>query len=104
MQALAAAYPDPDKDTRGVLEQAARELLLLESSDWSFLVTTGQAKEYAIQRFTQHTERFNRLAESIEAGRPDIGLATHYWELDRVFPNVDYRWWVARPAPPVPEA
>jgi 1,4-alpha-glucan branching enzyme len=96
MEALAAAHPDPDDLTRGVLQQAARELLLLESSDWPFLVTTGQAKEYAIQRFSQHTERFNRLAESLEAGNPDGELAAQYWEMDRVFPDVDYRWWLTR--------
>lgn len=102
MEALVAANPDPDDVTLGVLEQAARELLLLESSDWPFLVTTGQAREYAIQRFSQHTERFNQLAESVERGHPDSGLATRYWELDRVFPEIDYRWWAHRQPPPKP--
>ena len=96
MEALNAANPSPDEEARGVLQQAARELLLLESSDWPFLVTTGQAKEYAIQRFSQHAERFNQLAESLEQGAPDWALATRYWELDRVFPDVDYRWWAHR--------
>ncbi|GAB4570855.1 MAG: DUF1957 domain-containing protein [Anaerolineae bacterium] len=96
MERLAAAHPAPDEATRTVLQQAARELLLLESSDWPFLVTTGQAKTYAIQRFSQHTERFNRLADSIEAEQPDVELAARFWELDRVFPDVDYRWWMPR--------
>lgn len=99
MEALVAANPHPDEITAGVLQQAARELLLLESSDWPFLVTTGQAKGYAIQRFSQHTERFNKLAESIEVGQPDTESAAQYWELDRVFPDVDYRWWAHRNAP-----
>ena len=102
MERLVASHPNPDERTHGVLQQAARELLLLESSDWPFLVTTGQAKEYAIQRFSQHTERFNQLAESVEQGQPDVELATRLWELDRVFPNVDYRWWASRPEPPRP--
>ncbi|MBN1965715.1 MAG: DUF1957 domain-containing protein, partial [Anaerolineae bacterium] len=102
MERLVADNPDPDVRTHGVLEQIARELLLLESSDWPFLVTTGQAREYAIQRFSQHTERFNKLAESVERGEPDVLLAQQLWELDRVFPHVDYRWWAKRPAPPRP--
>ena len=102
MEALNAANPSPDEEARGVLQQAARELLLLESSDWPFLVTTGQAKEYAIQRFSQHAERFNQLAESLEQGAPDWALATRYWELDRVFPDVDYRWWAHRDPSPAP--
>nr|HID13862.1 DUF1957 domain-containing protein [Anaerolineae bacterium] len=82
-----------DPDEEAVLNQAARELLLLESSDWPFLVTTGQAREYAIQRFTGHIERFERLIASVEAGRPDRALAEELWELDKVFPEVDFRWW-----------
>ncbi len=43
--------------------QAARELLLAESSDWPFLVTTGQAADYAVERFRSHAMRFRRAAE-----------------------------------------
>ena len=48
-----------------VLKQATRELLLLQSSDWPFLITTGQAKQYAIERFKGHEDNFNRLCEMI---------------------------------------
>jgi 1,4-alpha-glucan branching enzyme len=47
------------------LKQAARELLLLQSSDWPFLITTGQAKQYAVQRFNEHHLRFQELIEMI---------------------------------------
>ncbi len=43
--------------------QAARELLLAQSSDWPFLVTTGQAADYAVERFRSHAMRFRRAAE-----------------------------------------
>jgi 1,4-alpha-glucan branching enzyme len=75
-----------------VLAQAARELLLLQSSDWPFLVTTGQAKEYAVQRFRDHVDRFNTLLDGWEAGRPDDALAAALWEKDKVFPDIDVRW------------
>jgi 1,4-alpha-glucan branching enzyme len=75
-----------------VLNQAARELLLLQSSDWPFLVTTGQAKEYAIQRFTTHVDRFHALLESIDRGEPDAAMAAEFWEKDKVFPEIDFRW------------
>lgn len=78
---------------RQVLNQAARELLLAESSDWPFLVTTGQARDYAAQRFHEHLDRFRRLVVSIEVGKPDTTLATRYYELDHLFPDIDYRWW-----------
>ena len=68
MERLVALYPAAGGAQQAVLNQAARELLLLESSDWPFLVTTGQAKEYAVQRFTEHVDRFNALAEMAAAG------------------------------------
>ena len=41
MNALTEAYPDPTPLVRRALNQAARECLLLQSSDWSFILTTG---------------------------------------------------------------
>ena len=96
MQALADRFTDPSEDEEAVLNQAARELLLLEASDWPFLVTTGQAREYAIRRFTRHVERFEALAASLESGTPDRQLADELYEVDKVFPDIDYRWFRAR--------
>jgi 1,4-alpha-glucan branching enzyme len=96
MEALVTQYPDAQGDTRDVLTQTARELLLLQSSDWPFLATTGQAREYAIRRFTRHVERFETLAASLEVGAPDKALADELWEVDKAFPNLDYRWFAAR--------
>ncbi len=96
MEVLVEKYPDPTPDEEAVLNQAARELLLLESSDWPFLVTTGQAREYAIRRFTRHVERFEALAASLEKNRPDRQLADELYQVDRVFPAIDYRWFAAR--------
>jgi len=96
MEALAAKHPKPGKEAEVVLNMAARELLLLQSSDWPFLVTTGQAREYAIRRFTRHVERFEALAASLEAGKPDATLADEMYEVDKVFPEIDYRWFAAR--------
>lgn len=95
MENLVARYPHPTDDQRVVLNQIARELLLLQSSDWPFLVTTGQAREYAIQRFSQHLERFNRLIASLEADSPDLKLADEYYELDKLFPDIDYQWFTS---------
>ena len=98
MERLVEMFPDAGGDDLAVLNQAARELLLLESSDWPFLVTTGQAGEYATGRFRSHVERFNRLAEIAErgVGPEDRAYADGLFELDKVFPNIDYRWFAAR--------
>jgi 1,4-alpha-glucan branching enzyme len=95
MKEAVEGHPGARGAARQVLDQAARELLLLQSSDWPFLVTTGQAREYAIQRFRQHVDRFEALLDSIEGGEPDGELAKTLWEKDKVFPEIDYAWYQA---------
>jgi 1,4-alpha-glucan branching enzyme len=93
MERIAAQHARADGETLQVLRQAGRELLLLESSDWPFLVTTGQARDYAVERFRSHEDRFNRLAEILEqgpAGLEAARLAASLFEQDRVFPLLDY--------------
>ncbi|MFW9968843.1 MAG: 1,4-alpha-glucan branching protein domain-containing protein [Candidatus Odinarchaeota archaeon] len=53
--------PHPNVWEERVLKQIARELLLMEGSDWPFLLYTKQAKDYANRRFHQHHQRFNKL-------------------------------------------
>jgi len=96
LRALADKFDDPSEDEEAVLDQAAREALLLQSSDWPFLVTTGQAREYAIRRFTRHVERFEALAESLEKDHPDRQLADELYEVDKIFPGIDFRWFGSR--------
>ena len=96
MEKIVARYPQATPEEHVVLSQTARELLLLQSSDWPFLVTTGQAREYSIRRFSQHIERFDKLAESLEKEVPNVELANEFWELDKVFPDIDYRWFAER--------
>jgi len=52
---------DPNELSQRILRQTARELLLMEGSDWPFLLYTKQAKEYANQRFHKHHQFFNKL-------------------------------------------
>jgi 1,4-alpha-glucan branching enzyme len=44
-----------------LVKQICRELLLLESSDWQFLITTGAARDYAEERFITHLEQLRTL-------------------------------------------
>lgn len=98
MEGLVERYPQAEGDALIALNQAARELLLLESSDWPFLVTTGQAKQYATERFRNHLARFQQLADLLEAGTTAEarGRAEELYELDKLFPDVDYRWFRER--------
>ncbi len=55
--------PPTDPLRRRAADHALRELLLLESSDWPFLVTTGQASDYAAERYRSHAQRLHRSLE-----------------------------------------
>ena len=63
-----------DSDTKErVARQLCRELLLLESSDWQFLITTGAARDYAEMRFVTHCDQFaelKRMWESLGRDEP----------------------------------
>ena len=58
-----ADAPPRDALRKRAADHALRELLLLESSDWPFLVTTGQAGDYATERFRSHAQRLQRSLE-----------------------------------------
>jgi 1,4-alpha-glucan branching enzyme len=90
MEGLVARYPEASGPLADALNQAGRELLLVESSDWPFLITTWQARDYATNRFQDHLERFHRLADMAERQQVDEGLVAQYLDLDRVFLDLDY--------------
>lgn len=78
------------RDSTPATRQLAREMLLMQSSDWQFLMTTGQAHDYAVERFRSHMERFDRLAEAAETGGPDVErFVAEIGELDNPFPGID---------------
>ncbi len=93
-------------ELRRVLTQAARELLLLQSSDWQFLITTGTASDYAERRVAEHYADFKRLCEmarALEAGDPlssDAAESLRRIERDDFcFPDLDPAWGLGAPAP-----
>ena len=72
------------------LEQAEREVLLLESSDWPYMVAKDRARDYAIDRFRTHLERFRTLEVALESGEAE-GIETALSEIeeaDNLFANL----------------
>ena len=90
---------DGNPDLARVLAQATRELLLLQASDWQFLITTGAARDYAERRVAEHYANFKRLSEiaaSLRGGEPlSVDAANTLRRLERedfVFPGLDPAW------------
>jgi 1,4-alpha-glucan branching enzyme len=96
MRALAARFPQADGLTRRALNQAARELLLAQSSDWAFLMSTGTAKAYATKRTQDHVGRFTRLFETISSGKIDEREVADFEGRDSIFQEIDYRAYAGR--------
>jgi len=91
MVELARSKDDADSVTERALNQAARELLLAQSSDWAFIMKTGTMVEYAVKRTKDHVNRFTALYDMIKAGRPDLRLVEELEYKDNLFPEMDYR-------------
>jgi 1,4-alpha-glucan branching enzyme len=51
-----------------VADQIARELALLTSSDWPFMITRGNSAGYAFERFSGHLSRLEQLCDAVAAG------------------------------------
>ena len=88
-------------DTREerILRQLARELMLLQASDWQFLMTTGSAVDYATERFQGHYRNADFLAGLVERSRDKalVPLSDHeelarIEALDRIFPDLSLDW------------
>jgi 1,4-alpha-glucan branching enzyme len=94
---LVQQFPDADGDQRWALDQAARELLLAQSSDWAFIMKTGTSVEYAVRRTKTHLYRFNRILDMVESGHYDQDYLRAINERDSLFPDMDYRIFSMRP-------
>ncbi len=75
------------------LKQAARELLLAQASDWSFILRTGTSPEYAAGRVKGHLVRFTRLYEQLRNGAVDEPWLTSVESADNLFPDLDFQYW-----------
>ncbi len=74
-----------------LLNQLARELLLAQSSDWAFLMTTNTAFEYSQRRTKEHISNFNRLVGMLEEQKVDLDFLQWLEFKDSLFNWLDFR-------------
>lgn len=90
MESIAQKYIDEKDPIRvRVLNQLSRELLLGQSSDWAFLITTGTAIEYSERRTKEHIYNFMKLSSQIEDA--DIHYLEWLEQKNSIFQSIDYR-------------
>ncbi|MBP1911973.1 1,4-alpha-glucan branching protein [Thermococcus stetteri] len=107
MVAITSRFYGRDELTNRTIEQLARELLILEASDWQFLITTGQAKEYAKRRVLLHSRDFHRLANElvkyVKTGEFDVKLLEGLEERDNAFKPVVVESYISENPPELEE-
>lgn len=92
MVELARNHADHGQPLRKrALNQAARELLLAQSSDWAFIMKTGTMVEYARERTRVHVLNFNHLYDQIKRQEIDESWLNEIERRHNLFPDVDYR-------------
>ena len=98
MAELANRFPNAEGVLKRALNQAARELVLMQSSDWAFLMTVGTAKEYSTKRTKEHVKRFISLYEMITGNRIDEAYVWDLEQKDNIFPHIDYNVYASKNA------
>ena len=83
-----------------LLTEAARQLLMLQSSDWPFVIHTRGAVDYGMRRILDHASRFEDLCNGVEdilsGADPDpviLSTLERCRLLDPVFDNLELSWW-----------
>lgn len=83
-----------------VLNQLIRELLILQASDWQFMVTNWSTRDLAEKRLVERHEDFKRLAKlawDYGHGREVPQREWHFLheceQLNKIFQDVDVAWY-----------
>jgi len=88
---MANRHPDAGGQLKRALNQAARELVLAQSSDWAFLITVGTAGTYSTKRTKEHIQRFMALYDQVMSNSINEDYLRDAEWRDNIFPQIDYR-------------
>ncbi|HUX12886.1 MAG TPA: 1,4-alpha-glucan branching protein domain-containing protein, partial [Spirochaetia bacterium] len=91
MMELVERFPDDHGLKERALNQAAREVLLSQASDWPFIMRAGTTVSYATKRVKEHIMNFQRIYESLGRGNVGTEWLTKLEKKDNLFPKIDYR-------------
>jgi 1,4-alpha-glucan branching enzyme len=93
-------HPDrQDFQLKDLLQQLARELMILSASDWQFLISTWAARDYAELRLAEHYADFKRIAVMADKKIAGQAISGGEWTFfadckarDTLFPELDIEW------------
>ncbi len=91
MLEMADTESSPSEIVKRALNQAGRELMLAQASDWAFIMTTGTMVDYAIKKTKDHLNRFFELSEMIKQKSVSESRLQQIESKDNIFPELDYQ-------------
>jgi 1,4-alpha-glucan branching enzyme len=88
---LVDRFPDESGLKERALNQAAREVLLSQASDWPFIMRAGTTVPYAVERVREHVHNFNTIYDALSRGNVGTEWLTTVERKNKLFPDIDYR-------------
>ena len=77
-------------------KQAARELMLAQSSDWAFIMDSKTMVDYAVKRTKYHINRFSKLYNMVISDSIDVNWLYQAESLDNLFPEIRVDYYQSR--------
>jgi 1,4-alpha-glucan branching enzyme len=91
MTELAERFPDDTGLKERALNQAAREILLAQSSDWPALLFRQDSTEYAYNQAGNALRNFTTIYEALGSNYISTEWLTNLERRHNIFPNINYR-------------
>lgn len=78
------------------LNQALRELLIAQASDWPFMMKMGSASQFAETKFREHISNFFMLCGDIQRGTIRKAAVESLEKKTSIFRDIDFRTYTAK--------
>jgi 1,4-alpha-glucan branching enzyme len=91
MAELVERFPEEEGLKLRALNQAARELMLAQASDWPFIMKTGTTVPYATKRVKEHLSNFATIFEGLRRNAVNTEWLTRMERKNNLFSDIDYR-------------
>ncbi|HCM29029.1 MAG: glycoside hydrolase [Treponema sp. GWB1_62_6] len=88
---LAERFPDDGGLKERALNQAAREILLAQSSDWAVMLRNNNSPEYARRRIEESVANFTNIYDSLGGNYISTEWLTNLERRHNLFRDVNYR-------------
>ena len=88
---LAERFPDDGGLKERALNQAAREILLAQSSDWAVMLRNNNSPEYARRRIEESVANFTNFYDSLGGNYISTEWLTNLERRHNLFRDVNYR-------------